>query len=1041
VKTTKRRRLALALLALSGAALGVVLLVAVGLLAVSHGWQRERVRSLAETALNRALADARVAGELRIGSVTGPLYPDLQLRDVALVRDGVTAARIREADVSLDLRSLYAERRVILSRLRIAGAEVSLEQDAVGAWPWQREPRAEPTSESEPAAQRPFSLELRELEIADSRVAATWTQTGRPSHVAGTLEASLHEWVLPRAGDPSWPESARASLALAPGMVAGRALLGAQLAVELDGSRLRLAKSQLESAFGKLELAGETDLAGWLDPTRPASAHIEGAADALDLAVLLARPELAGTVGGTLRIEATHSAGTELRDARAEISVALAKSRIGRLAIAGGELRGVYDTGKWRLERAQLTSSAGRLEARGSGDLQRIAALDVDLDVSDLAALAAIASSDARGKARAKLRLSGTWRAPDGALELETSELRAAGLTLGSLRLRARSTGLERYRIEPLALDAPGLSLTADGPVLLRRAGDGVRVERARLRMGEHEALEIAGRVSATAVRDLRVTLEHVALARFAALAGVGEPVGGTVSGTLDANGALPRPALAGHLSWDAPQVGEISAESLAVDVATTGGVLRAEGLVAARGQDLLRAKLAMPWSARSDLSRTLASSETLLVVTGSELDLALAQDLLPETLQQVEGKASARLELHGGTPEPTLDGELTVTNASCDVPALAQRFGPLDARLVLSRESLRVDTFRLQAGKTGLAELSGEVRLADLRPAAADLELALRDFPIRWQTTLQAHAFGALHLHGPLEGLLAQGDVELRGLHYSLAGGTDPLLGEVSVHDSSAAERPRRAARDQTLGLWERAAVDVRVEIPDDGRVQGQGANLEIAGRLVAAKNPGGPLAVKGGIDTRHGSYRIQGKVFVVERAHVEFTGRADLDPDLDVRAMHRVRNIRVYAIVRGRASAPQVQLSSDPPYPQDDVLALLLFGKTRDDLSQQQAGALQSAVAGTAGVAALDSLNERLGFEIPIDTVEVEDSHSTGTTLGVGGYLTENVFVRYGHGLGSDAESNVRVDWRFRKPWSVETSISTRGDSSADLVWTYDY
>jgi autotransporter translocation and assembly factor TamB len=1034
------RSFARVVLALSGAALVGVLLAAGGLLAVSHGWQRERVRALAEELAASALGDAGIRGELRIGAVDGPLYPSFALRDVSLTRDGVTLARISAVDVSLDLRNVYSARRCIVSSLRVQGAALSLAPDAGGAWPWEGAAGAEAKPET-PAAERPCALEIHELEIGGARVDATWTQSGKPSHVAGALAATLHDLVLPRRGDPSWPRDGRFSLVLEPGLVGGRALLGADLALELEGSQLRLAKSRLESAFGKLQVAGETDLAGWLDPAAPASARFEGEADALDLAVLLARPDLAGTVGGKLRVAATHTAGAPLRDSRAEVALELAKSRIGRLAIAGGELKGVYDSGKWRLERARVASSAGRLEASGSGDLERIAALDADLDASDLAALAAVVGADARGTARAKLRLSGAWRAPDGTLELETHELRSAGLELGGLKLRARSTGLDRYRIEPLTLDGPTLSLAADGPVLLRRAGDGVAIERARLRLGEKEWIELAGRISATAARDLRVTFQAVAAERIATLASFRQPLGGHVSGELVASGAFPRPAISGHLTWDAPQLGEVGAQSIALDVATADRVLRADGRITARGQELLRARLALPWSPRSDLARVLEHPETLLQVTGTDLQLSLLQEFVPATLQRVDGKASVRLELHGGSPEPTLDGDFEVSNASCEMPSLMQRFGPLDAHLVLTRESLRVESLRLRAGRTGLAEVSGEVRLADLRPAVADLRLALDDFPIRWQTTLQGHAFGSVQLRGPIDGLLAQGTVELRSLRYSLAGGIDPLLGEVSVRDSAAEARKPRAPRDEVPEFWDRATVDVRIDLPKDGRVQGQGANLEIAGLLVAEKRPGAALALKGAIDTQRGSYRFRGKTFIVERAHVEFTGRSDLDPELDVRAMHRVRDIHVYALVTGRASTPQIRLTSDPPYAQDDVLSLLLFGKTRDELSQQQAGALQSALASTAGVSAIESLGDRLGFEIPIDTVEVEDSSSTGTTLGVGGYLTEDVFVRYGHGFGQESESSVRVDWRFRKRWTIETSLSTNGDSSADLVWTYDY
>ena len=1035
-----RRILALLLLSAVGLVLVAAGLLVGGWLALSQGWERERVRSAAEALLQSALADAGVRGRLRIGSISGPLYPELVLHDLRFERDGLTMARVGAAELGLDLRALYAERRLVIPKLHILGASISLAPDAQGEWPWQLQPSAEPAPE--PESERPFSVELGLVQVDAADVDAVWIQADKPSHVAARFDGELQHWVLPRSGDPDWPESVRAVLDVRPGEVAGRALLGARLGARLDGSKLTLADSHLESRFGRLRLQGDTDLAGWLDPDAAASAHLVADADALDLAILLGRPELAGAVGGKAEVEATHLAGTDLGDSQARVSLALAKSSIGRLEIAGGELRGSYDRGKWTLERAVASSSAGRLTAKGSGDLERIASLDANLEVSDLAALAVIGSSPASGQASAKLALSGPWKAPTGSLELEARQLRAANLDLGTVSLRARSTGIDRYRVEPFVVDGPTVQLRSDGPILLRRFEGAVQVDRAQLRLSEREAVALTGRVSPGRLGNVRVEIARLSLARVGDWLGAQQPLGGELSGSLRADGALPRPALSGHLSWQSPKLGDMEIDSASVDLSTSGALLAADGRIVAAGQDRLRARLALPWSPRIDLGRALERPETLFELDGQDLDLAIVQEFAPSTLRRVVGAADLRLSLRGGMPEPGLSGELTISNAACDVPALAQSFGPLDARLVLDRDALRIDHFTLREGDRGLAKLSGELLLSNLRPDSADLALAIDDFPVRWQTTLQTHAFGNVRLRGPLDSLSAEGQVELRGLRYSLAGGTDPLLGEVTIRDSSLPEKRKLAGAEETSKYYDRARAQLKVLIPNDGRVQGQGANLEIAGELLASKDPGGPLRVTGAIDTQKGSYRIRGKTFIVEQAHVAFVGRPDLDPDLDVRAMHRVRDIRVYALVRGRASSPSVQLTSDPPYPQDDVLALLLFGKTRDELGQQQAGQLQSAIAGTAGAAALDSLSTRLGLDIPIDTVEVDNGQSNGqTTVGVGGYVTQDIFVRYGRGVGADSESNVQVDWRFHKPWSVETSISTRGDSSLDLIWTYDY
>ncbi|HXZ86908.1 MAG TPA: translocation/assembly module TamB, partial [Myxococcota bacterium] len=1025
--------------ALCGAAALGAGLLAIGLFALSRGWQRERVVQELQRWANHAWADAGLCGELRIGELRGPLYPELALEHVAWTCRGETVAEVRSAELRLDLTRVWSQRRVIVEQLRIEGARLAVAPDTEERWPWRPAPAAAPGASPAPEP-RPVALELRDVVLEPAEVVAAWTQAGQPSRIRATVSGQASQLALPRAGAPPWPGSARVALALDPGIVGGRELRGAELALSLRGSQLAIEPSHFESAFGTVHVEGETDLAGWLDPAARASIHLEARADALDLAVLTARRELAGRVAGTLRVDASHTPGSELRESRAELALALAPSRIGRLEIAGGDVRGVYDAGRWRVERARLRSSAGRLELRGNGDLQRIAALDGELELSDLAALATVVGAQARGALRAKLSAAGAWDAPSGALELEARELAVEDVALGRVSLRARSADLARYRIESLVLDGPRLALSADGPVLLRRSGSALVIERANLRFAPGETLALTGGLSAAGARDLRLQIGHVALARVGAFAGLQQTLGGRVSGALRANGAWPRPALEGKLAWDAPRVGQVAVDAISLELASRDGMLAGDGKIAAAGRELLQAHFALPWSAQSALAGALANPRTQLEIRGEELELALFRDLVPDMVQGVAGTASLRVDLRGGEREPVLGGELRVAGVAWDLPALGQHFGPLDARLLLSKDAVRIDRCTLRAGEDRSAELTGLLRLVDLRPDVADLQLGLHAFPLRWQTNLQAQASGEIALGGPLDALSARGEVTLRGLHYSLAGGADPLLGEVTVRDSRLPARPERPLLE-TSRIYAGASVDVKVDIADDGRVQGQGANLEIAGQLVASKSPDQPLVLRGAIDTTHGSYRIRGKTFLVERAHVEFTGRPDLDPDIDVRAMHRVRDIRVYALVRGRASAPSIQLSSDPPYPQDDVLALLLFGKTRDELDQQQASAVQSAVAGTAG-AALESVTSTLGIDVPLDTVVVENSTTNGeTTVGLGGYVTKDIYVGYGRGIGSDADNNVRIDWRFHPRWSVETSISTRGDSSADLVWTYDY
>jgi translocation and assembly module TamB len=76
-----------------------------------------------------------------------------------------------------------------------------------------------------------------------------------------------------------------------------------------------------------------------------------------------------------------------------------------------------------------------------------------------------------------------------------------------------------------------------------------------------------------------------------------------------------------------------------------------------------------------------------------------------------------------------------------------------------------------------------------------------------------------------------------------------------------------------------------------------------------------------------------------------------------------------------------------------------------------------------------------------MPVDEIDVETEETGETSVGVGRYVTQDIFVRYGQALGPESESSVRVNWRFHPRWSVETEVKSTGDSSADLIWNYDY
>src|SRR3546814_7369336 len=70
-----------------------------------------------------------------------------------------------------------------------------------------------------------------------------------------------------------------------------------------------------------------------------------------------------------------------------------------------------------------------------------------------------------------------------------------------------------------------------------------------------------------------------------------------------------------------------------------------------------------------------------------------------------------------------------------------------------------------------------------------------------------------------------------------------------------------------------------------------------------------------------------------------------------LDITAAAELEDLEAIVRVTGTAAAPEIVITSNPPRPQDEVLALILFGKTTAQLSAFEAVQLAAAVAQLTG------------------------------------------------------------------------------------------
>jgi translocation and assembly module TamB len=597
--------------------------------------------------------------------------------------------------------------------------------------------------------------------------------------------------------------------------------------------------------------------------------------------------------------------------------------------------------------------------------------------------------------------------------------------------------------VERLAIDGPALVASAEGPVELRASADGLAIERLRLRARGLGAIEASGRVERGAVRGLALAIDGLDLGAPPPVLAAWLPadLGGTVDLWLSADGALPAPRLEGSLAWREARLRGAGVTAIDAEIAASGpgAVLRARASSGAG--ELLAAELRVPWNGTLDPSALLARPETRLDLRARDLDLEQLRAIWPALPADVGGRLELAATLAGGAPQPALSGQLRLSDVRFEAPFLGGRLGPLSARASLAGDELRIEEAALPGGD-GRAVLTGRVLLRELAPAGAELRLAFSGFEVRRGSDFAGRLDGELAVEGPIEALSARGSLVLSGATVRLAQQRNPLFKEIRVRRIE--EGPTGSIREEEWHLppWaDGASLAVGLAIPGDASLAGQGASIAFRGDLEARKRPFEDAHLVGAIESVKGSYRLYGRLFTLERGRVVFTGRRALDPELDVAATHRVRDVTVTAALGGTVSKPVLRLESDPPLPENDVVALLLFGRTREELAESQAAGLSFFLAQTAGGAALEQIGSAVPF-LPVEnTVLTASGEGDDATLGIGHYVTPDVYVQYDTAASGSEPSRLRLDWRLGRRWSVETRVASDGHSSADLIWTWDF
>ena len=400
-------------------------------------------------------------------------------------------------------------------------------------------------------------------------------------------------------------------------------------------------------------------------------------------------------------------------------------------------------------------------------------------------------------------------------------------------------------------------------------------------------------------------------------------------------------------------------------------------------------------------------------------LDLSRFSSLVPAA-EEIKGIVTGNVLVAGTLGKPALKGDLDLANAGLRFKN--DRFPAVEGvsakvELALDRVTLRTLKGNV-AGGTFLGE--GVLAIAGGKLGNLDVRLRANHLPLVRNDLLILRANADLRLLGPWEKAALTGtvgavdsifyrDIELLPIGSPF---TTPSAAELPKFD---APRNPAATVPEPFRSW---PLNVQVRTEEPVLIRGNLATGEVTGGIrvtgtLASHVPDGAFTIK---DFRAA---LPFSTLSVRSGTAIFTPANGYDPVLEIRGTAEPRPYRVTVYAYGRASNPQLVLTSSPPMPENEIMTLLATGTTTTGLVDPQAASSRAlqllAEEMRRGrfrygkrlrplLGLLDKVDFSLNEADPYST----ESFSTATIS-----LTDRWFLSAG--MGGDGDSRALAIWRL--------------------------
>ena len=399
-------------------------------------------------------------------------------------------------------------------------------------------------------------------------------------------------------------------------------------------------------------------------------------------------------------------------------------------------------------------------------------------------------------------------------------------------------------------------------------------------------------------------------------------------------------------------------------------------------------------------------------------------------------GSVNVQVALTGTAQMPDLRGVAHINNGSFRRESFFTSLTNVNGDVFFNRDQVNVSNVTGQvSGGTVRAQGTGVLERGGLQ--SMNIHVDADNVRFRYPEGLRTVVDGSLDLRGNWTSPRLEGRVQIESLSYR--SGFEDFLALLTE-------------RNLSLGLSPAGRLQLSLHIEGSRNITIQNPQADVEARVdVDLKGTLAEPSLTGHVEASGGTLVFQGNRYTVTRGNIDFVDPLRIEPVVDIEAESQVRDYRVILTIAGRGDRLRLNMRSDPPLPELEIVSLIAGGRTREEIANTRSSSTTTGVPTSeqlfqSGAASIlfDLLQQRVGNRLGVlgpgtgvrlEPFQVGAENNSSTRISVSRQVTKELSITYSQDLSSNRQQIILVEYFVSGNTSVQASRDELGNFGLDV------